>query len=99
LYQSSSTTLLRLRFRRVYINKVTCVILSDRLDKCICNHLLIPGFNNLSSMQNTCWILRTTSYLRAKEKWAEALGEKFLGLSCGLFPVGEHTHTHTKNNY
>lgn len=26
-------------------------------------------------------------YLRAKEKWAEALGEKFLGLSCGLFPV------------
>lgn len=27
------------------------------------------------------------SYLRAKEKWAEALGEKFLGLSCGLFPV------------
>lgn len=26
-------------------------------------------------------------YLRAKEKWAEALGEKFLGLSCGLVPA------------
>lgn len=81
LYQSSSTTLLQLRFRRVYINDITLVILSDRLDGCIRNHLLTSGFNNISSMQNACCMLQTTSYLRAKEKWAEALGEKFLGLS------------------
>lgn len=31
-------------------------------------------------------------YLRAKEKWAEALGEKFLGLSCGLVPGGKKWH-------
>lgn len=31
-------------------------------------------------------------YLRAKEKWAEALGEKFLGLSCGLVPAGKNRH-------
>lgn len=29
------------------------------------------------------------AYLRAKEKWAEALGEKFLGLSCGLVPASQ----------
>lgn len=29
------------------------------------------------------------AYLRAKEKWAEALGEKFLGLSCGLVPASK----------
>lgn len=28
-----------------------------------------------------------SGYLRANEKWAEALGEKFLGLSCGLVPT------------
>ena len=30
--------------------------------------------------------MQESSYLRAKEKWAEALGEKFLGLSWGLDP-------------
>lgn len=37
--------------------------------------------------------IRFANYLRAKEKWAEALGEKFLGLSCGLVPAKEDTET------
>lgn len=37
-------------------------------------------------------------YLRAKEKWAEALGEKFLGLSWGLVPARRNTKkTEIKN--
>lgn len=35
--------------------------------------------------------IKFANYLRAKEKWAEALGEKFLGLSCGLVPAKEDT--------
>lgn len=38
-------------------------------------------------------------YLRAKEKWAEALGEKFLGLSCGLVPASKTQRNRDKTNW
>lgn len=77
--------LLPLRFRVVYVSEVTLIILSDRPNRCICNHLLYlhPATFPLCK---TCveyhkQICFEYSYLLAKEKWAEALGEKFLGLS------------------
>lgn len=78
-YQSSSRNSLQLRFRRVCRMTSVTSLLSDGLHKCVCNHLISGA--NISSLQNACYILQTSSYLRAKEKWAEALGEKFLGLS------------------
>lgn len=40
--------------------------------------------------------IRAYAYLRAKEKWAEALGEKFLGLSCGLVPASKTQRSQNK---
>lgn len=37
------SNLLLLRFRRVYISELILTILSDRPDRCICNHLLYLG--------------------------------------------------------